>query len=154
MSCRRSHTRKQLYSHSGLTIIAVLMMFLIATVLPYHHHDGDKVCFLWSAEHTEHRCCTAHNEASGEHPIDHETDECGLHSTQILAESLDDNNCVQSSDNGIDLPGFIYGFLSANLGINFGSEKEIQRFEIFDDVSLKRYLECNNNVRRGPPCFV
>ncbi len=133
-----------------LSIIAIILMCFIATALQYHHHVGDRVCFLWSDNHTQLHCCHDKAEATLPHPINHQDDDCGLHTTQIYIESQNDQNDSNSSLSWISVHLDMYGCYVHPKLFSF-ADIEVQKSEISDDISINDINSGKSIVWRGPP---
>lgn len=146
----RKHTIAMGAAARWLSLIAIALLSLIATVLPYHHHDGDMVCFLWTEKHSELHCHSSGSDTCHHNPFDTD-DECGLHTTQFYAESLNDQQSSSVVFNLIAYPPAIYGDMPAQCALSSYSECELSRIDCPDDIPLPCIINGKAIVRRGPP---
>lgn len=128
--------------------IAILILCFIATVMQYHHHDDDKICFLWTENHVSNHC---HNEESKEsHPFNSDSDHCGLHTAQFI-ENLNDDYVVLQLVVALSIIRS-EPLLSDFTQVNLFYSTEVLRGPDNIDYRVKNIDFSKSIVRRGPPC--
>ena len=143
-------TYKEL-ANKWLSLIAIALLCFIATALQYHHHVGDKVCFLWTENHVSLQCCHNDIETHSHSHDSSEEDECGLHTLQIFVESQSDQDNFKADLCWNDIPVDIFGEFQIFADLKARVDICLQRIEIPDIIPLRGFDINKAIVRRGPP---